>query len=106
MKKIMLSAFAALLLLTVFPANANAGANPIPVTTTTPTGTESAESQAMMARLNEIKAMDMKSLSASEKKQLRNEVKAMKQQAKSHANGVYLSVGAILIIILLVVLLL
>ncbi len=59
-----------------------------------------------MARLREIKDMDIQSLSRSEKKELRKEVKGIKREMKANNNGIYLSVGAIIIIILLLILLL
>ena len=106
MKKLILSVFAAAMLISLFPVQAKAENAPIPVTTTTTTAVnDEAEAQAMLARLNEIKAMDMKSLSSAQKKQLRHEVKEMKSHMKA-SGGVYLSVGAIIIILLIVLLLL
>lgn len=55
-------------------------------------------------RLIEIKSMDKSELSATEKRELRKEVKDLKRTAKE--NGIYLSVGAIIIIILLLILIL
>jgi len=61
----------------------------------------------MLNRLEEIKEMDKSSLTSSEKKVLRKEVKTIKNNLKASGNGgVYLSVGAIIIIILLLILLL
>ena len=65
-----------------------------------------AEVKVLLNRLDEIKAMDKSSLNASEKKELRKEVRAIKAELKSTGNGVYLSVGAIIIVILLLILLL
>ena len=62
--------------------------------------------QPMLNRLQEIKDMDKSSLSKTEKKELRNEVKGIKKEMKAANNGVFLSVGAIIIIILLLILLL
>src|SRR5687767_7670370 len=56
-------------------------------------------------RLDEIKAMDVKKLSREEKKALRGEVRAIKKELKVISGGVYLSVGALLLIILLIILL-
>jgi uncharacterized membrane protein len=61
---------------------------------------------ALKNRLAEIKAMDRSTLSKAERKDLRQELKAMNKEAKAISNGVYLSVGAIIIIILLLILLL
>ena len=59
----------------------------------------------MQARLDEIKAMDFKSMTKEEKKEVRNELKDMRVEAKAAGNGVYISVGAIIIILLLLILL-
>jgi len=69
-----------------------------------------------MDRLEEIKAMDISSMSRAEKNELRSEVRAIKtdmdeqnnKDAKTATNegGIYISVGgAILILILLIILL-
>lgn len=63
------------------------------------------EVQAMIDRLNEIKAMDMSSLTKDDKRELRKEVRAIKQEMKA-TTGVYISIGALIIIILLLILIL
>lgn len=55
-------------------------------------------------RLIEIRNLTKTNLSATEKRELRKEVKSMKREQRRA--GVYLSVGAIIIIILLLILLL
>ncbi|WP_026715122.1 hypothetical protein [Flavobacterium daejeonense] len=65
-----------------------------------------AKVQTMLNRLNEIKEMDKSNLSSSEKKELRTEVKTIKKNLKKSGQGVYLSVGTIIIILLLLILLL
>ena len=60
----------------------------------------------IVARVNEIKAMDKSNLTRAEKKELRSELKDMKTEARSMGGGVYLSVGAIIIIILVLILIL
>lgn len=66
-----------------------------------------ARAKELVTRLEEIKAMDVKSLSKKEKKELRAEVKSIKREMR-HINdgGVYISVGGIIIILLLLILLL
>lgn len=59
----------------------------------------------LIQRLNEIKDMDKSDLSRSDKKELRNEVKSIKKELKDSGRGIYLSVGAIIIVILLLILL-
>jgi len=67
---------------------------------------ESEESEALLARLNEINMLDKSNLTSSEKKELRIETRSIKKALKANNGGVYLSVGAIIIIILLLILLL
>lgn len=57
-------------------------------------------------RLEEIKAIDKNELSRVEKKALRREVKEIKKELAAVSGGVYLSVGAIILIALLLILLL
>jgi Mor family transcriptional regulator len=64
----------------------------------------SAELDSMMNRLEEIKEIDKSSLSSSEKKELRKEVRDIKR--KTVGNGIYLSTGAAIIIVLLLIILL
>jgi hypothetical protein len=65
---------------------------------------KNAEAQKLINRLEEIKAMDTKNMSRSEKRELRREVKHIEKKLAT-ASGVYVSVGALLIIILLLILL-
>ena len=79
------------------------------VTTAIITEEEPSEhAKSLLIRLFEIKNMDKTTLTNSDKKALRKELKGMKKEMKS-ADGldkrVYLSVGAIIIIILLILLL-
>jgi hypothetical protein len=57
-------------------------------------------------RLAEIQSMDLSTLSKSEKKELKKELKQMEAQAGGLDKRVYLSIGAIIIIILLLILIL
>ena len=56
--------------------------------------------------LEDIKGMDKSTLTKVDKKELRKEVKDIKKEMKVIKGGVYLSVGAIIIVILLLILLL
>ena len=60
----------------------------------------------LSSRLEEIKAMDTKNMTRAEKKALRVEVKTIKKELAAVSGGVYLSIGAILLIALLLILLL
>ncbi|MBW6491259.1 MAG: hypothetical protein K0B15_08720 [Lentimicrobium sp.] len=70
----------------------------------------SVEAQTMVNRLEEIKAMDLSKMNSSEKKELRAEVKMIKSdlqaQQVNSSGGVYISVGAAILIVLLLILLL
>lgn len=59
----------------------------------------------MQARLDEIKAMDFKSMTRDEKKEIRNELKDMRVEAKAAGSGIYISAGAIILILLLIIIL-
>src|SRR5262245_20572066 len=63
------------------------------------------EAERLTKRLEEIKAMDLKSLPRSERRALRKEVKEIDQKVQD-TGYVYISVGALIIIILLLILLL
>ncbi|MEO6819244.1 MAG: hypothetical protein ABI204_05915 [Ginsengibacter sp.] len=81
--------------------------SPVIASNNTPVPTETPKEvlkNKIETRLLEINKMDKSDLTTAEKKDLRKEVKDLKKQARSQ--GVYLSVGAILLIILLLVLIL
>jgi hypothetical protein len=60
----------------------------------------------LVTRLETINAMDKSTLNRTEKKMLRKEVRAIKAELKEKRHGVYVSVGAFIIIILLLIILL
>jgi hypothetical protein len=106
MKKLTIWAMTAMMLLTLVPTTIKAETGTLPVSTSTPAPAENALVNTMLSRLNEIQLMDIKSMNSSQKKELRKEVRAIKSDLRKANEGVYLSVGAIIIIILLVILLL
>lgn len=111
MKKIAICIMATALLLTVQPLQSIAKSAEEPKAITDPKAkpVESEKANALLLRLNEINKMDKSDLKASEKKELRKEVRAIKSEleaTESRGGGVYLSVGAIIIIILLLIILL
>jgi hypothetical protein len=81
----------------------NDDALPVPAATTTSTTDSRVEE--MTKRLEEIKAMDKSNMTHADKKALRQEVRQMKKEARE-ARGVYISIGALIIIILLLILIL
>ncbi len=68
--------------------------------------TENTRAQVLTQRLEDIRGMNKSEMTRLEKKSLRNEVKDIKKEMKVMSGGVYLSVGAIIIVILLLILLL
>jgi hypothetical protein len=106
MKKLTLILMTAFMLLTIMPMQLKAEkkeATPVSSPATKPA--ETAEVNAIIARLNEIKAMDKSNLSASEKKALRKEVRESRSYLREHST-VVISVTVLLLIIILLILLL
>ena len=65
----------------------------------------SEEGKAILSRLEEIKGMDKSEMTAKEKRELRKEVRTLKAQAAQIGGGVYISAGALIVILLLILLL-
>jgi hypothetical protein len=62
------------------------------------------EVRIMLDRLHEIKEMDKSELSRIEKRELRKEARAIKSALRTTGNGIYLSIGALLVIIIIILL--
>lgn len=67
---------------------------------------ESAETGELLLRIDEINEMDKSELFFSEKRELRKEVRSINKELKQRQPGIYVSVGAAIIILLLLVILL
>lgn len=67
---------------------------------------KAARLEEIRARVTEIKEMDKSELTRTERKALRKELREMQKEARAVKGGVYLSVGAIIIIILVLILIL
>lgn len=117
MKKLFVSILLAFILQLFIPDQVYAKKDKNPVQTTSLKAVEATDVGVLVARVEEIKAMDMSTLTASERKDLRKELRSIKNDLKARGDsdlqatainngGVYLSVGAIIIIILLLILLL
>lgn len=105
MKKIAICLMATCLSLTLLPLQASA-TTISPATTTTipaPTPSETAEAKTLTLRLNEINMMDKTNLKAADKKDLRKEVRSINHKLREISGGVYLSVSAIILILILLV---
>ncbi|MGB4773963.1 MAG: hypothetical protein WBP45_02210, partial [Daejeonella sp.] len=100
-KKIYLLATAMMLMLTAPSVTMAKDAKPEPKTEMT--AEQKLRLEQITSRVEEIRSMDKSKLSRQERKELRKELREMKKQANSMGGGVYLSVGAIIIIILLLI---
>ena len=63
------------------------------------------EIKVMLDRLDEIKDMDKSDLNRFEKKTLRKEVRTIKKDIRASGNGLYISSGAIIKILLVIIIL-
>ena len=106
MKKLTLLIMAFVMLAFFMPVSVQAAAATEPTPTTVVMSAEAIRANELLTRLDEINAVDKSNLSTTEKRELRNETRAIKKELRATSGGVYLSVGAILVIILLIVLLL
>lgn len=79
--------------------------NPLTETAVTNAPDDKAKAEVLENRLKAIKDMDKSDMSRAERKELRKEVKEIKTTMKALSGGVYLSIGAILLIILLILIL-
>lgn len=82
--------------------------SPATATTNPETSDKNVEARALFlkSRLDNIKALYKSAMTHSEKKNLRKEVREIKKELAAVSGGIYLSVGAILLIALLLILLL
>jgi hypothetical protein len=67
---------------------------------------EQNDPQMMVKRLHTIKEMNLSALNASEKKSIQAEVLSIQHTLQTKDGGIYLSVGAIIIILLILILVL
>ena len=106
MKKLIPFLMTAFLLLAFAPTQLSAGKYTGKVTVKESTTSSAVSSNPLLTRLAEIRAMDFSVLSSSERKSLRKELRSMKSQFSAIGGGVYISVGALILIIILIILLL
>ncbi|MFA5971365.1 MAG: hypothetical protein WC780_03350 [Lentimicrobiaceae bacterium] len=108
MKRITFVVMAMFLSLAFYPGQANAAtlkeATPSSIGATNPA--DAAKVKVLELRLNEINDMDKSGLKSSEKRELRKEVRSIKQQLHEMGGYVYVSVGTVLLIVLLLIILL
>ncbi|MDZ4824738.1 MAG: hypothetical protein SH856_14870 [Flavobacteriales bacterium] len=105
MKKLTICMVTALLLFSSMGAQMNE-TDPSVAAIDASTTVQEAQAEVLLTRLHEINSMDKTNLNASEKKELRKEVRTIESALRELGGGVYISVGAIIIILLLLILLL
>ena len=96
---------AVMLLATALPTFATT-ITPVPTTAISNAPTDVAKNEILLNRLKEIKSMDKSEMTRADKKALRKEVREIKATMKASGNGLYISLGAAIIIILLLILIL
>ena len=106
MKKTTVYSTALMLILTCTSLVSNATINPGLTSVLRRDKIEKKHSDSLLSRLNVIKEMDKTELNNSQKKELRKEVRSIKKSLIQGSGGIFLSVGAILIIALVLILLL
>lgn len=108
MKKIATSLLTVCLLLTFSPFQSKAATAPAPISVNTSTPAEpTPASKALLDRLAEIKSLDKSMMSRHEKRALRKEARSIKRDLREFSGGgVYLSVGALILVIVLLIVLL
>jgi hypothetical protein len=78
----------------------------IPAATTPSGSANNGDMQRMINRLEEIKAMDLEHMPRSEKRKYGKEVKQIQKKMKALNGGVYISAGALLVVLILLLILL
>jgi hypothetical protein len=106
MKKLAICIMMTCLSLTLIPLQLNATTKSEPTSVPAPRPAETPEVKALELRLNEINAMDKSKMKSAEKKTLRKEVKTINHKMHDIGGGVYLSAGAVILIVILIVVLL
>lgn len=105
MKKTALCVMTAGLLLTLQPLQSKAISAPASSSFDASKPIEASEANHLLVRLNQINDMDKSNLKSSEKKNLRKEVRSIQNRLTPAGGGVYISVGAVILIVLLLIIL-
>jgi hypothetical protein len=94
------------IILLVITATIVSPAFAVPVASTSPTvETPEQKLERLTIRAEQIKAMDKRSLSKAERKALKKELRDIREETKA-SNGVYISAGALIVIVILLIVLL
>ena len=102
MKKIIFCLLTACLSITFIPNELKAAPGPVK----TQSSSQSAEAKVLINRLEEIKSIDKSTLNKNDKKLLRKEVRSIDSRLRALSGGIYISVGAVILILILLIILL
>ena len=105
MKKIIFCLMATFLSLTILPVQTFASTKEAPSVVAVTKDIKTEEAKTLTLRLNEIRSMDMSKLTSAEKKDLSKEARTIKRELKDISGGVYISAGALIVILILLVIL-
>lgn len=108
MKKVVMCVMVIFMSLTFLPYAAGAVTNGEPASATAavpPMPKDSAEVKVMLKRLDEITVLVKSDLKPSAKRELRKELRSINNNLKATGGVIYVSAGAIILIIILVILL-
>lgn len=106
MKKLTMYFLTLFMLLSIAPIQTLMAAEPNAISKERNKKVASEEAKILLARIDTIKALDKSEMTRSQKKELRKEVRTIKANLADIGQGVYLSAGAIIIILLVLILLL
>lgn len=105
MKKTIFIIVSITLLFFAFPPNSQALTTKNNDVVNTQKLTEKESAQLLLNRLDELKHLNKSDLTITEKKNLENEILKINNELKTIGDGIYLSIGTILIIVILLVIL-
>lgn len=103
MKRIVPYLLVSFVLLTFIPVQLKATTEKVPVTATDTKKVVTPEAKALIAKLEDFKKLDRSTMSPDEKKSMRNEVRTTKNRLHEIGGGVYISAGALIIILLVLI---
>lgn len=103
MKKITVGLMTAFLSFTFIPTETQAASAKTEMATTSTS--DAARAQALLNRVEEIRMMNKTNLSPAEKKELRKELRSVREQLRDIGGGVYISAGALIVILILLIIL-
>ena len=98
--------FIPMALLCIFSLTSNAAEKEVnSISKTEKAGNSSVAAKVLMDRLHEIQALTKKDLSNSERSSLKKEVRGIKEELKTMDGGIYISAGALILILILIIIL-